>query len=199
MIAQPKTNALSDVVDPDITLHFELLSGEGFCTCRFETSSSVRDLYLHLEQHLPCTERVRFADAQLVNATTRSNVTLTELGLSDGAIVQVVKAKDSRSAVEKIWDGATFTDLMAQGLQKFDGEQAKIAGVSQSELRSFSAKELKNIGFSIASLRELGFSAKELNVAGFSLHELRRAGFGGHDLKAGGISASALEEVGFFG
>lgn len=81
----------------------------------------------------------------------------------------------------------------------FTAAELKAAGFSAKDLKDagFTAKELKDAGFNAADLKAAGFNAQELKDAGFTAAQLKAAGFSAQELKAAGFSAKDLKDAGF--
>lgn len=81
----------------------------------------------------------------------------------------------------------------------FTAAELKAAGFNAKDLKDagFTAKELKDAGFTAADLKDAGFNAQELKDAGFSAADLKKAGFTAAQLKAAGFTAKDLKDAGF--
>ncbi len=71
-------------------------------------------------------------------------------------------------------------------------------GVDLSELvKGCECKNLKNIGYSARELKDEGFTARQLKLCGYSACEMRAAGFSAKELLEAGYSADELRGAGF--
>eukprot|EP00434_Breviolum_minutum_P033346 symbB.v1.2.029506.t1/scaffold3240.1/size60461/1 len=88
----------------------------------------------------------------------------------------------------------------------FSAKDLKDAGFSAAEMKKngYSAKDVKDAGFSAAeimkvgySAKDAGFSAKDLKDAGFSAKQMRKNGYSAKDVKDAGFSAKDFQDAGF--
>lgn len=147
-------------------------------------------------------------DAKALKAAGYNAEELRDAGLTAGQLAAAGFTADQLKAA-----GYSKKDLDAAGLAMAAKgncsvsalKKARLAGVSAKALKAcgvaalkaagFTAKQLKDAGFSAAALKAAGFDPKQLKDAGFSAGDLLAAGFTPADLKKAGYSAAAIKKA----
>jgi len=103
-------------------------------------------------------------------------------------------AEIAKKALEKNCSVEALSKARANGIS---AAELKYCGAAALKAAGYTAKELKDAGFTAGELRAAGFSAEDLKDAGFTAKQLKDAGFSAEDLKNAGFSAKELKDEGF--